>query len=314
MATNGLMARRPRSRVDAVKFSSRSARDAFLGYIYISPWIIGFTTLVFGPMIASLYLSLTDYSLLNAPTFVGLDNYITAFTADPVFYTSVRNTLFYVGLGVPIAVASSLGLAVLLDQGFRGTRLLRTAFFVPSVTPVVAAVLIWRWIFQPDFGLFNYVLAQFGLPQPAWLASTMWVKPTLIFINMWLQVGGSSMLILLAGLQSIPSDMYEAAEVDGASRMQRFARITIPLVSPSLFFVLILNLIEAFRVFTLAYVATEGGPGNASLFYVLHLFFRGFRFLEMGYGSALAWILFMVILALTAFQLRMSRRWVHYQD
>lgn len=313
MARTGLAVGRHTLRLDALKFASRSSRDAFLGYVYITPWIIGFTALVFGPMMASLYLSLTDYSLLNSPTFLGFDNYVTAFTADPVFYTSVGNTLYYVGLGVPITVASSLGLAVLLDQGFRGTRFLRTAFFVPSVTPVVAAVLIWRWIFQPDFGLANYVLAQAGLPQPDWLASTSGVKPTLILINMWLQVGGSSMLILLAGLQSIPSDMYEAAEIDGASRLQRFLRITIPLVSPSLFFVLILNLIEAFRVFTLAYVATEGGPGNASLFYVLHLFFRGFRFLEMGYGSALAWILFLVILALTGFQMRLSRRWVHYQ-
>lgn len=306
---------RPRSFVPAFvrRRPSRRLRDALAGYAFISPWIVGFLLLSAGPMVASLYLSLTDYSLIVAPDFVGAENYANALTEDPLFWQAVGNTLFYVGIGVPVGIAVSLLLAVLLDQGIRGTKIFRTLYFLPSVTPIVASVLVWRWIFQPEFGIVNFGLREAGLPTTGWLADLDWVKPTLIFIGVWGTAGGSRMLIFLAGLQNIPQEMYEAAAIDGASRWQRFMRVTLPLLSPAMFFNLILGLIDGFRVFTLAYVATEGGPANESLFYVIHLFNQAFRFLDLGYGSALAWLLFAVVLVLTLVQIRASRRWVYYE-
>ncbi len=264
-------------------------------------------------MLASLYLSFTQYSMLSAPLFIGPQNYVKAFTQDKLFWTSVWNTLYYVAISVPLSISISLLLALLLDQGLQATKLFRTLFFLPSITPLVASVLLWKWIFQPNFGILNYLLRLLGTSGPMWLASPEWVKPSLIVISLWSAVGGSQMIIFLAGMQSISSDLYEAAAIDGTSRLQRFQSITLPLLTPSIFFNLILAIIAAFRTFTLAYIATEGGPAYSSLFYVLYLFFNAFKFSNMGYASALAWVLFIVVITLTAIQFQASRRWVYYE-
>lgn len=295
------------------RWSPARRREAIQGYLYISPWFLGYLFLVAGPVLASLYLSLTRYTIISPPVFIGLENYVKAFTDDKLFIKSMGNTLYYVVFSVPLLISISLMLALLLDQGLRFTKVFRTLFFLPSITPVVASVLLWRWIFQPDFGVVNYALSLIGIQGPAWLGSTQWVKPTLIIMGLWGSVGGSQMIIFLAGLQAIPSDLYEVAAIDGAGALQRFRNVTLPLLTPSIFFNLILGIIAAFRIFTAAYIATEGGPAYASLFFVLHLFFNAFKFMNMGYASAMAWVLFVIVLALTAFQFRMSRRWVYYE-
>jgi multiple sugar transport system permease protein len=295
------------------KFSKLRMREIVLGYLYISPWLLGYLFLTLGPVFVSFYLSFTQYSIITPPRFIGPENYIRAFTQDPLFWRSVGNTLYFVAISVPLSITISLSLALLLDQGLSGAKLFRTLFFLPTITPIVASVLLWKWIFQPDFGILNYLLSLLDIQGPRWLASPQWAKPSLIIIYLWGTVGGSQMLIFLAGLQNIPSDLYEAAAIDGASNVKRFRYITLPLLTPSIFFNLVLAIIAGFQVFTLAYIATEGGPAYSTLFYVLYLFFNAFKFMNMGYASALAWVLFVAVLALTAFQFRMSRRWVYYE-
>lgn len=285
---------------------------ALKGYLFISPWLLGFSLLVAGPLVYTVYLGFTRYSLLSAPRWVGLENYRYALT-DPQFSIAVKNTLFYVAIAVPVGLSLSLFLAILLDQGIRGHRVLRMIFFLPSITPIVASVLIWRWLLQPEFGLVNYLLISAGVDGPGWLASTTWVKPSLITITVWMTAGGSRMLVFLAGLQAIPNEQYEAAQVDGATFLQKFRHVSLPLLTPAIFFNLIIAVVDGFRVFTLAYAATEGGPGDASLLYSLYIFFAAFKFSSVGYGAMLATILFVVILALTMLNFALSRRWVHYE-
>jgi multiple sugar transport system permease protein len=288
-------------------------REAILGYLYVSPWIIGFIVLTLGPMVASLYLSLTDYNVITRPVFIGIGNYTRAFGEDKLFGVSLWNTFYYVLISMPAGILISLLLALLLNQKVKGTNVFRTLFFLPTIVPAVAAILLWNWLFQPDFGLINYTLSFLGIKGPKWLASTAWVKPSLIFIGLWGSVGGSRMIILLAGLQSIPRDLYEAAAIDGAGAWHRFRNITLPMLTPAIFFNVIVGVIEGFRTFTGAFVATDGGPAYASLFYMLYLFQNAFSFLNMGYASALAWILFVIVLILTVIQFRASRQWVYYE-
>lgn len=288
-------------------------REAILGYLYISPWVIGFILLTLGPMVASLYLSLTDYNVITSPTFIGVGNYLRALREDKLFGVSLWNTFYYALISVPTGILISLLLALLLNQKVKGTNVFRTLFFLPTIVPAVAAILLWNWLFQPDFGLVNYTLSFVGIKGPKWLASTAWVKPSLIFIGLWGSVGGSRMIILLAGLQGIPRDLYEAAAIDGAGAWHRFRNITLPMLTPAIFFNVIVGVIEGFRTFTAAFVATDGGPAYASLFYMLYLFQNAFSFLNMGYASALAWILFVIVLILTVIQFRASRQWVYYE-
>ena len=288
-------------------------REAILGYLYISPWVIGFILLTLGPMVASLYLSLTDYNVITSPTFIGIGNYTRALREDKLFGVSLWNTFYYALISVPAGILISLLLALLLNQKVKGTNVFRTLFFLPTIVPAVAAILLWNWLFQPDFGLINYTLSFVGIKGPKWLASTAWVKPSLIFIGLWGSVGGSRMIILLAGLQGIPRDLYEAAAIDGSGAWHRFRSITLPMLTPAIFFNVIVGVIEGFRTFTAAFVATDGGPAYASLFYMLYLFQNAFSFLNMGYASALAWILFVIVLILTVIQFRASRQWVYYE-
>lgn len=298
-----------------------SQREALQGFIYISPWIIGFLVFTVGPMIASAYLSLTDYNIVTPPRFAGLGNYEYMF-GDRLFWKSIENTLYYTIIFVPIAIAGSLALALLLNQQIAGRVALRTLYFLPSVTPVVAAAFLWLWIFQPQIGLMNAIISALGLGNgPLWLGHPGSSKPALIIISLWGALGGNTMLIFLAALQGIPKELYESADIDGAGGVGKFRYITVPSISPVILFNTVLGVIGALQMFTLAYVASSGrqqqfspgGPLNSTLFYVLHLYNSAFDFWEMGYASALAWVFFVIVLAITAFQLWTSRRWVYYE-
>jgi len=306
--------------VRTLRFSLQQ-REAIEGLLYISPWILGFLIFTAGPMIASLFLSFTNYNIVSPPRFAGLDNYI-ALLKDPLFWTSLTNTIYFAILVVPLTLVGSLGCALLLNRQFFGRSFFRTVFFLPSITPIVAVAFLWLWIFQPQIGLLNYLLSLIKIsPGPGWLTQPAWSKPALIIISLWASIGGNTMLIFLSGLQGIPVELYEAAEIDGAGVLAKFRYITIPSLSPVIFFNLVLGMIAALQVFTLAYVASSGGqqqfpPGGplySTLFYVLNLYNNAFDYGQMGYASALGWVFFLIILGLTYFQLRLSRRWVYYE-
>jgi len=288
-------------------------QEVVAGYLFISPWIVGFVLLQLGPMLASLLLSLTLYKLVEAPQFVGLQNYVTAFTNDELFWPSLRRSFYFVVLDVPVGICLSLFLAVLLNQRLRGTNVFRTLFYLPSVTPTVAAIFFWLWILQPEWGLLNWGLSLLGVRGPAWLASTEWSIPSLVMMDLWATAGGTRMIIFLAGLQGIPQELYEAAAIDGAGAWRRLRHVTLPLLTPSLFFVTVLTVIFALRVFTSAYIASGGGPAYSTWFYTFHLFKQAFQFFNMGYASALGWIFFVVLLVFTYVQVRLQTRWVHYE-
>jgi multiple sugar transport system permease protein len=242
-----------------------------------------------------------------------LQNYVNAFTQDELFPTALWNTSYYVIFAVPLGLAASLFLAMLLDRQIAGRPIWRTIYYVPSIVPAVVSAFLFGYLFQPEYGLINGILAQFGIQGPGWFNAIEWVKPTLILLALW-GAGGPTMIIFLAGLQNIPGELYEAAEVDGAGRLRKFWSITLPMLSPTIFFNLVTGIIAAFKIFTTAYVATGGGPYYASYFYVLHLFNNFFKYLNMGYASALAWILFVIIMLFTLLQLRFARRWVYYES
>ncbi len=288
-------------------------REAIRGYLWVSPWVIGAALFTFGPMLASLYLSFTQYNIVASPRWVGIQNYVTAFTKDNLFWGSLGRTLLYALISVPIGVIGSLSAALLLNRSWRGTAFFRTCFFLPSLIPIVASALLWRWIFDPRLGLLNYVLSFVGVTGPGWFSSRDWAMPGLILVALWSTIGGSQMVIFLAGLQGIPRELYEAAEVDGADRWTQFRSVTIPLLTPTLFFNLVIGVIGALKVFSVAYIATEGGPNYATWFYVIHLYYEAFRYFEMGYASALAWIFFAVVITFTVLQVRWSSRWVYYE-
>ncbi len=287
----------------------------------ISPWILGFLAFTAYPMLASLYYGFTRYKIIGTPIWIGLDNYIYAFTGkpfgsgDPLFWHSMGRTLIWVLATVPLGILGSLLAAVLLNQHLRGTAFLRAAFFLPSLTPVVAASILWMWMLQPDIGIFNTVIHETtGLYGPKWLASIEWALPSLAMISLWTAIGGNRMLIFLAGLQGIPAEMYEAAKCDGANPVQQWWHITIPLVSPAILFNLVIGIIASFRVFAMAFVTTQGGPAYSTYFYALHLYQQAFSSFDMGYGCTLAWILFVIVLIITLIQIKFANRWVYYES
>ncbi len=294
-------------------WSRRTFYEALEGYLYILPWILGFLIFTVGPMLASLFFSFSHYNIISAPRFIGFDNYVRAFSGkDPLFYSSLLRTTEFALLYVPLGVAISLGLAVLLNRNLLGTTVYRTLFFLPTLTPIAATALLWLWLLHPDVGPINYLLEQVGVTGPRWLASTQWALPSVVIVAIWGTVGGSRMIIFLAGLQGVPQELYDSASIDGANAWQRLRHITMPMISPVIFFILVLSVIAAFRVFALALIATDGGPAYATWFYMLHLYTTAFRSLLMGYASALAWIFFLIVLIFTYFQFRLSVRWVYY--
>ncbi len=281
------------------------------GWISASPWILGFILLTGGPILFSIIISFCDYDILNPARFVGLANYRWMFTQDALFWKSIGNTGFMI-IGIPLGMALSLGIAMLLNLEVRGVALWRTFFYLPSIVPAVASSILWIWIFNPNVGLANQILAAFGLHGPNWLQDEQTSKPALILMGLWSAGGG--MIIWLAGLKGISRTYYEAAALDGAGAWQRFRHITLPLLTPYIFFNLIIGLIATLQIFTQAFIMTQGGPVDSTLFYAYHLFNNAFRFLQMGYASALGWFLFIAVFGLTLLQLKFSRRWVHYEE
>jgi len=285
-------------------------RELWDGTICASPWIIGFVIFGGGPILFSLIISFCTYDVFSPAVFTGLGNYRQMLFDDALFYKALGNTIFMV-IGLPLSLGVGLGLALLLHRELKGMSVYRTIFYMPAVMPVVASSVLWIWMFEPNRGLLNTALGLFGIVGPNWLLDEMWAKPALIIMGLW-SVGGG-LVIWLGGLKSIPESLYEAAAIDGAGAVRRFFTITLPMLSPYIFFNMIMGLIATFQIFDQAYVMTEGGPVNSTLFYAYKVFNEAFRFFRMGYASALAWVLFVLVLVLTLLQMRYSKRWVHYQ-
>jgi multiple sugar transport system permease protein len=288
------------------------AKEALAFYMCIALWGIGFLVFTAGPILASLYYSFTSYDIVSAPVFVGLQNFKELF-ADPLFYKSMANTLYFVALVVPLTMLMSFGLALLLNQKVRALPMFRTVFYIPSIVPFVASAILWMWLLQPQYGLVNSILEFFGINGPTWLASEAWSKPALVIMLLW--GAGSTMLIYLAGLQGVPETLLEAAEIDGANTWQRFVHVTLPMLTPTIFFTLTMGIIAAFQVFSIVYVMTSGmgGPLNATLVYLLYLFREAFVYFKMGYASAMALILFVIVLIVTFVQFALAPIWVYYE-
>jgi multiple sugar transport system permease protein len=280
-------------------------------YILISPWLIGFVWLTAGPMITSAVFTFAEYDLLNPLRFIGLQNWRYMFTQDPLFWHSLRVTLTFSVVALPAGLVLGLALALLLNAKVPGLAIWRTVYYMPSVVAGVAVAVLWNQVFNPRFGIINWMLSWFGIKGPGWLQSPDWALPALIIMSLW-GVGGG-MIIYLAGLQSIPTTLYEAATIDGANIWQRFTRITLPLITPVIFYNLVIGIIGTFQYFTNAFVMTNGGPANATLFYNLYLYNNTFRYQRLGYGSALAWLLLFMVLIMTGLVFRSSSAWVYYE-
>ncbi|MGD2146034.1 MAG: sugar ABC transporter permease [Anaerolineae bacterium] len=290
---------------------SLAGREAVTFYLCVSPWLLGFVIFVLGPMVVSLGLSFSRWDLLSQARFVGLRNYQKMLTRDPLFWQSLKVTGIYTAAYVPMELAGGLALALVMNQKLKFIGVFRTIYYLPSVLPGVAFVVLWMWMLHPDVGLINTVLSYAGIQGPRWLVDPDWALTALLLMSTWGL--GRSMVIYLASLRGVPKHLYEAAAIDGASPWQSFWRITLPMLTPTIFFNLVLSVISTFQTFTSAYVSTDGGPLDSTLFYVLYVFRQGFQFFNMGYASALAWVLFLIILLLTLLIVRSSDRWVYYE-
>jgi len=290
--------------------SSLRRREAMWGYLFLAPFIAGVIVWQAGPLLLSLYHSFTDYEVLTPPEWVGLKNYQRMIN-DKLFWTALINTVVFTVMSVTIFMVFALGGALLLNAKVRGIRIFRVVTYLPSQLPIVASAFIFLWIFEPNFGVANFLLDLIGVEPQRWLYDPVLAKPTLAIMGIW---GiGTGIIIFLAGLQSVPESLYDAAKVDGAGNVHQFWHVTLPLISPVLLFNLIISIIASFQVFDLAYLMTKGGPGTETLFYVLYIFRNAFELFKMGYASALAWVFFLIVLVLTFLNFRLSRRWVHYE-
>jgi multiple sugar transport system permease protein len=287
-------------------------REAAEGYLFLLPNIFGVLAFVAFPVAAAIYLSFTNWNLLRGGSFVGLENYETLLFDDPLFRKVVGNTVLYVVATVPASIVLAIALAVALNQKLRGVVLFRSLYFLPVVSSTVAVALVWRWLYNPSFGPINAFLETIGLQGPPWLGSTAWALPAVAIMTIWKNVG-YYMVLFLAGLQGIPDHLYEAAEIEGAGGWAKFRHITLPMLSPTTFFVMVIAGIGAFQVFTQALVMAEGGPADSTNTIVLYIYQAGFKFYKMGYAAAIAWILFFIIFAVTLIQNRLQKRWVYYE-
>jgi multiple sugar transport system permease protein len=285
-------------------------REALWAYGFISPWVIGFLVFTLGPMIASFLLAFTKYNIISPAQWIGIQNYRNMFS-DPLFLRSVRVTFTYAALSLIPNLAFGLSLAMLLNADVPGISLWRTVYYLPSIISGVAVAILWGFVLNPRFGIINWVLSLIGINGPGWLSSTQWALPALAVMSLW-GVGGG-MILYLAGLQGIPTALYDAAKVDGANAWYRFWHVTLPMISPVIFFNLVMGTIGTFQYFTSAYVLTNGGPANATLFYNLYLYNNAFRYSQMGYASALAWVLFVIVLLFTLLIFKSSAGWVYYE-
>ncbi|HIJ65394.1 MAG TPA: extracellular solute-binding protein [Candidatus Hydrogenedentes bacterium] len=296
--------REERARTSLQRYENR------MGLLFISPWVIGFVVFIAGPMLFSLAISFCNYDVIHPARFAGLENYAFMLFNDPLFWKSLWNTAFMV-LALPLGMSVSLLIAVLLNTKVRGMRVYRTLFYLPAVTPAIAAAVLWYGLLNPD-GLLNVGLRRIGIDNPpSWLGDARWSKPAIVIMGIWGAGGG--MILWLAGLQGIPKQLYEAASIDGAGRLRQFRSITLPMLTPYVFFALVTGVIGVFQIFAQALVLTRGGPADSTLFYVYYLFNNAFRYFKMGYASAMAWILFLIVLIATLIQWRLSRQWVHYE-
>jgi multiple sugar transport system permease protein len=281
------------------------------GILMALPAILGFLMWSLLPMVASLVISFTEWSVVSKPKFIGFANFNRMFTQDPLFWKSLYVTAYYTFLSVPAVIVSAFLIATLLNQEVKGLAIFRTIFYLPSVVPAVANAVLWRWLLHPEFGLLNTVLGSLGIGKSLWIYDEASVLPSLVLMSVWGM--GNTMIIFLAGLQGVPRQLYEAAEIDGANFLQRWAHITLPMVSSVIFFNLVMGLIGTFQVFSQAYVMTDGGPNNSSLFMVYYLFRNAFQYGRMGYASAIAWMIFLIVLAFTLVIFKSSPAWVYYE-
>ncbi len=279
------------------------------GWLFISPWLIGFLAFTLYPFIASLYYSFTSYNILTSPHFVGLQNYI-GLIHDRLFWVSLYNTLYYAIIFVPVSTVLSIAIAMLLNMRVQALGLFRSIFYLPAVVPIVASSILWLWLFNPSYGLINSLLKGMGIQGPGWVFSAAWSKPGLILMGLWSL--GMPIVIYLASLQGVPRDLYEAADIEGASAGHKMWHITVPIISPAILFNVIFGIIGSFQYFTQAFVMTNGGPSNSTLFYAMYIYQQGFEFLRMGYASALAWILFVLVLVATLAVMKTSAKKVYY--
>ncbi len=293
------------------RMSRLARREMYSAWLFISPWVLGFLFFLALPIGLSVYYSFTAFNVFQPPRWIGLAN-VRVLSTDPLFWKALYNTAYYTFISVPLMMIISLGVALLLNSKLPGMRFFRTIFFLPAVLSGVGVALLWLWIFNPDYGLINLLLGYLGIEGPLWLYAPEWAKPAMIIMSLW-GLGGV-MVINLAGLQSVPQELFEAARVDGANGWAQFRYVTLPMLSPTLFFNFITLTIGSFQVFTQAYIMTGGGPVHSTLFYVLYLFQTAFESLRMGYASAMAWILFFVIVGVSLFQLAASRRLVYYEE
>jgi len=284
-------------------------REYIAFYLFASPWLLGLLFFVLGPTIASLVLSMTDYPVIVAPKWIGLSNFV-AMSHDDLVWQSLKVTSLYSLGAVPLGLIFAFLVALLMNQGVRGVRVYRTIYYLPAVITGVPVALVWMWVLNPDFGLVNNALRLIGIVGPKWLFSRVWVIPAFIVMSLWNI--GAPMVIFLAGLQGIPVHLYEAAEIDGATAWVKFWNVTVPMMSPVILFNLVMGVIGSFQTFTPAFIMTNGGPANGSLFYGLFLYDNAFRWFKMGYASALAWLMFLIILVMTLLVFRLTNRWVYY--
>lgn len=295
--------------------TKRESREARAGWLFISPWLIGFLCLTGGPLLFSLYASFTNYNMTSRMDFIGLSNYIRMFTKDPVFWKSLGNTLYYVALAVPSSCICAIFLATLLNQKVKGTPLFRMLFYLPTVLSGVAVYQLWMQLLAPQSGLINSVLRLVGIEDPSWLSDPAWTKPSLVMMRVWAL--GTSMLLYLSSMNSVSKDLYEAADIDGASFLQKFRKITLPQISPIIFFDIITNMTGAFQVFQEALVMSKNGKGDPAgslLFYNLHIYQEAFTHYDMGYASAMAWFLLLIVMTITVINLVASKYWVHTEE
>lgn len=286
-------------------------RNLIAGLLFTLPAILGFVLFSIGPMIASFILSFTNYSVVKETEFVGLDNYIRLFSgADPFFYQSIKVTLYFVLLNVPAGIIASFLVAVLLNKKVKGWPVFRVIFYIPTIVPIIATTMIWMWLMNPDFGLINSVLRDLGLPTSKWLFGESTVIPSLVLMAVW--TTGNMMVVFLAGLQGIPGELYEAIEVDGGNAISKFFHITLPLMTPIIFFNMVMHMIASMQGFLQPYIITQGGPNNASLFYVYYLFREAFEFQNLGGAFAISWILFAFVAFFTILVFASSKKWVFY--
>lgn len=297
---------------NGIPLSKLHRKEAIEGFLCISPWLIGFLFLTVGPVIFSFLISLTKWDMINSPKLVGLGNYTTIIADDFRFRQSLKVTAIYAAVSVPLGLICSLALAMLLNLNLKGMRIFRAIFYIPAILPPIAVSMVWLMLFNAQNGILNVLLGKLGIAPVPWLTSTDWALPSFILMSLW-GVGGG-MIIYLAGLQSVPTQLYESADIDGAGSWSKFRHVTLPMISPTILFNLIMGIIGSFQVFASSFVMTQGGPAYSTLFYVLYLYQNAFMYLKMGYACALAWILFLVILTLTLLMLKASTSWVYYES